>query len=574
MTDLHGPLKEWASGNLATGFREVIRLTTKESPPEEPFQSLYSARELLKTLRTKLDSCPDTLKEHEDYKILLCCLQLELGLNYINSEELGQGEEILEACLGLLNGLPSKVKTASVSMQALNQLGILWGNRDEQQKALECLLKAKAVYESHVALPPPITDSQWLVGEEVGEEEREKKFESHHTLTLFYLAQVYGNLKQPKLSAQYCQTTLSRQLEAGEYDPIEWSLNCATLSQYYVTLEEFAQSRHCLAAASRVLQQFKAAKCSVSASADTGEELPLDSRMAERLRQTEADVSRCWTKYCICLLTRSEENFSSSVTGSATTQRPRHKLFKFDDLNLADIEAAVSSELLKDYEAAKPVFLVCQKHVNTSKAYYSLEEYASEHVMIIQDHSNAYKLLAQFETSHELKCRMHKRRVDMLTALQKELNPQYYLSDLRQLMYETAETLSEMAGLKIVSASHTPTVHAISKINKLVWSAIHTFEQFVVSYHEHGSGALPESIDVDHARPILCSKLNIARLHSKLIGPDPTVQKSHLQSSFEQYKWLVDYCERHKEVAEKVFSVELPLCKEMVELLPYRMTAT
>lgn len=523
---LHPLLKEWVAEHLAVDSREVVRLTTKESksdPPEKPFQSLYAARELLKASRTRLDLCPDVLKEHEDFKILLSCVQLELGLNYINAEELSQGEDILESCLGRLDKLPSKVKTASVSMQALNQLGVLWGNRDEQQKALECLLKAKAVYESHVSLPPPITDSQWLVGEDTSEEERERVFECNHTLTLFYLAQVYGNLKQSKLSAQYCQTTLSRQLEAEEYDPIEWSLNCATLSQYYVTSENFAQSRHCLAAASRVLQQFKAGTCSSSACATTGEEVPLDSRMEERLRQTEADISRCWTKYCISLLMRSQENLGNM---DGTQERPRHKLFRFEELDLADIEASVTNNLVKDYETAKPVFLACQKHISTSKVFYTLEEYASEHVMIVQDHSNAYKLLVHFEVSNELKCRMHKRRVDMLTALQKELNPQYYLAEHRQLMYEVAETQSEMAGLKIVSASDVPTVHAVAKINKLVWGAIHTFEQFAKSFHDPETRALPDSIDLDYLRPILCGKLNVARLYSRLIAPDPATRVS------------------------------------------------
>lgn len=521
---LHPPLKEWVAEHLAVDCREITRLTTTESkndPPREPFRSLYAARKLLSASITKLESCPEELKEHEDFKILYSCIQLELGLNYINSEELNHGETTLESCLLLLDNLPSKVKTASVSTQALNQLGILWGNRDEQQKALECLLKAKAIYESHISLPPPITDSQWLVGEDVSKEDRERVFESNHTLTLFYLAQVYGNLKQPKLSAQYCQTTLSRQLESGEYDAIEWSLNCATLSQYYFSSENYAQSRHCLAAASRVLQQFKESECGFSASAATGEEVPLDSRMAETLKRSEADISRCWMKYCLSLLTTSKENLENA---ESRPERQRHKLYKFEDLDLTGIEDNVTSTLIEDYEAAKSVFLVCQKHIKISKEFYTLEEYASEHVMIVHDHSNLYKLLAHFESTSELKCRMHKRRVDMLTALQAELNPQYYLDEHRQIMIEVAETLTEMAGLKIVAASDSPTVHAVAKINKLVWNAIHTFELFVKSYYHSGTGALPDSIDVDYLRPILCAKLNVARLYSKLIAPDPQTQ--------------------------------------------------
>lgn len=519
---LHPPLKEWVLVHVSGNFKEVLRLTMKESksdPPEDPFRSLYAARELLVSLMARFDDClEEHLRTHEDFKVLLSNIQLELGLNYINTEELSRGEQLLETCLGQLDGLPSKVKTAAVSIQALNQLGILWGNRDEQQKALECLLKSKAVYESHVALPPPITDSQWLVCEEVDESEREKAFESHHTMTLFYLAQVYGNLKQPRLSAQYCQTTLSRQLEAGEYDAIEWSLNCATLSQFHMSSGNFAQSRHCLAAASEIFHQHKAEKCASSTSATTGEaEGPPDSRLDERMNQTEADISRCWTKYCISLLSTEEEE-------GPEQSKPKLKLFKFDSLDVSDIEFSIPCDLIKSYEEAKPAFLACQKHIEISKQYYTLENYASEHVLIVQDHSNAYKLLAHFATAHEIKCRMHKRRTDMLMALQQELNPQYYLGEHRQIMYEVAETQNEMAGLKIISASDAPTPHAVGKINKLLQSAIHYFEQFIASFHDPGTRKLPDCIDQDYLRSILYGKLNIARLYSKLISPDPNIQ--------------------------------------------------
>ena len=37
--------------------------------------------------------------------------------------------------------------------------------------------------------------------------------------------------------------------------------------------------------------------------------------------------------------------------------------------------------------------------------------------------------------------------------------------------------------------------------------------------------------------------------------------------------WLVDYCDAHGEDAEKAFAQELPMCKEMVELLPLKIAA-
>lgn len=50
------------------------------------------------------------------------------------------------------------------------------------------------------------------------------------------------------------------------------------------------------------------------------------------------------------------------------------------------------------------------------------------------------------------------------------------------------------------------------------------------------------------------------------------LQKSHLQYALDNYLWLVDYCDRHRDDAEKAFAQELPMCKEMVELLPLKIS--
>ncbi len=70
-------------------------------------------------MRAKLDACP--LKELEDFTILSSFVGLEMGLNFINTEEISSGVEMFEGCIRLVEGLPSKVKTASVL--AYNQLG-------------------------------------------------------------------------------------------------------------------------------------------------------------------------------------------------------------------------------------------------------------------------------------------------------------------------------------------------------------------------------------------------------------------------------------------------------------------
>ena len=77
-------------------------------------------------------------------------------------------------------------------------------------------------------------------------EERESRFENLHTHTLYYISQVYKNLGEDKKSSIYCHNTLRRQLLTKLYDPVDWAVNCATLSQYHLARENYKCARHCL----------------------------------------------------------------------------------------------------------------------------------------------------------------------------------------------------------------------------------------------------------------------------------------------------------------------------------------
>ncbi len=76
--------------------------------------------------------------------------------------------------------------------------------------------------------------------------DNDSNFESLHTHTLYYLTQAYQNIGQSNKSAEYGHKTLQRQLSSKLYDPVDWAVTCATLSQYYLTQEDYMRARHCL----------------------------------------------------------------------------------------------------------------------------------------------------------------------------------------------------------------------------------------------------------------------------------------------------------------------------------------
>lgn len=153
-----------------------------------------------------------------------------------------------------------------------------------------------------------------------------------------------------------------------------------------------------------------------------------------------------------------------------------------------------------------------------------------------------------------------------LAAYFTDLNSQYYLMIRRQLMFEIAETYNEMADLKLSRANrHGDTQsfdnHTIKKINHLCsssakWVLICVREEDAFLFHVliqprlllsryfqmfldslcSPEGKFPERLEEDVLRPALAAKFRVARLHTLMICPVPSVQLENLNKSLENYK--------------------------------------
>lgn len=62
-----------------------------------------------------------------------------------------------------------------------------------------------------------------------------------------------------------------------------------------------------------------------------------------------------------------------------------------------------------------------------ARKFYTFDGWCTDYVELTQDYSKLFKMLSLFEFEPEKRSKMHKRRVDMLEELSKELNPQFYL---------------------------------------------------------------------------------------------------------------------------------------------------
>jgi len=604
-------------------------IESKNDPDNEPFKSKYAAREIWTDLLSAIgeDKCTDNPSNNK-WIVLSANLQFKLGVNYIECEELSTGEEHLDKCKKQLEPLQMSKEACSLYIDSLVQLGCLWCQRRQFQSALDYLKQAESLYKKYmheVGGSPHCSDEIFRLNAfEDGEltQTRHDKFEDVYTHTLYYLAQVYSKLDEPRLGAEFCHLTLQRQLSSSKHDALDWSLNAATLAQYYITDSNFHMARHCMASASVKMQEVEV-PTDIPPPSDEETQAEMDRR--EKIPRAHADLARCWTKYGLALLEHSWEQLVESLTdedgaainevadhnsdkssaanhnedtqepdtessdaggegADAVSEKEESKSNSYFKLELTSYEDYITDKNLLDFEQARGVFLAVQKWINESKEFYLLDGQCSDHVEIIQDHSKLFKLLANFDPDFERQCKMHKRRADMLEGILKELSTQFYMMVCRQLMFELAETYSGMVDLKLAIVESQgirggsrggTSPHAAGKINQLTDKSIKKFEEYISTLRvpdktKDGKKSLPTKFASDDERPALIAHFCTGRLYSKFINSDKGKRLENMDNSLQYYSFLVNYVKLNPD-AEKCVKSEYEVCAELVELLPLKI---
>lgn len=574
--------------------RKLLDEHSKLDPENEPYKSKYSAGDMLKEMQIILVKLLDDNITENDRNIvtaMLAVIWLNMGIISVDTEELAAGEEQLTNCVDLLADRELRPEAILATLSALNQLGILWAQRDKPKISQKFLEKAEKVYKEFTALDKgtdskPILMAALFNLNEEEDTDAEEIVERLHTLTLYYLAQIYGTLKDHLKSAVYCHMTLKRQLNHEDLDCIDWALNAATLSQYFMEKGGFRQAKHHLAAASYILQKYEDELNNLG---DTEEEVV--AAKWETFRHRSADIARCWAKYGILLLSTSKERLMHhaddetsqmcseiskmqlDATSEVTEECIESLRFTKIEKEIETISNQLTDKYALDFNDARIIFLNAQQWLDEAKKYYTLENHASDHVQVIQDVSQLFKFLSFFEEDEDRQSKMHKRRIDALEKIVDELNPQYYQTVCRQLWIELGEIYSDILDIKLErlqASNDRPTPHALTKINSLARSSIKNFQSFLDSLIDPATHNLPDRFSEDVVRPALFAYFLLGRLYYKIITPDKHAQLENLRNSLNAYKSLIGYCEKDPKAAE-LMSVELSVCKDFVSLLPLKI---
>lgn len=603
-------LLKFLNENASELYFKALKLMTidsKSDPVTTPYYSHYKARDILKELLYKLNfitgekveeknvqtiedtnlekketnlenDIDNSSEDKQQLKRLTAVIILRLGINLTETEELAEGGEELEKCRLMLEAEDDVSATSGIKQEVLNLLGLLSSGRGDMEASLKYLEAAEQLHENFKNGPSPWSTDDFFRTESynlqhsIDNQTRTNLFEEYFTHTLYFLAQVYGKMGRNTDSASYCKNTLARQLDHHCYEVRDWSMNAATLSQYYTSIGDFRMARHCLAAAETILKE--EGDCpnnlSVVVSKDDSQE-EVDDK--EKLSRLWADLFRCWLKYCIALLDFSRERAYASLDGlSKQTEGLSVGEEALFNLMVTACENQVRVDKVLVFEEAREVFLKGQGWLNRAKEFYQLDGHCTDHVELLKDHSRLFTVLAFFEADLSRQCKMHKRRIDLLTNVLNQLNSQFYLALCCQLCFEVGEVYSSMLDNKLaITESQPPQTpyQAAQKINSLAMKSIEFFERYL-KYLRNPQSKLPEKLEEGDERPVMLAHFYIARMYSKLITGDKEKQLLYITTSCNNYSYLVDYCKKHPSAAEKV-KEERSACEEIISLLPAKM---
>lgn len=568
-------------------YQEVQKLLWERKAkcdPNKLYEKKVKAVEILMEILEALTHCKETL-----CTVAAAITHLNIGILQADLEDTGLAMEYFRKCIDLLGESKLTPEGVLPAISANNQLGLIYAQRGLYEEAKDILKQAEGLYikfTEDVRLDPVHMVTIMGIEEIEGDLCAKGILEKLHTLTLYYLAQVCRELDDKCSFALYCHRTLSKQLSQNkitqDLDYIDWALNAATISQYFIEQDKFPQARHHLAAASYILDKYLEI-LKAKGTRETSESIAAEY---ENYDHRSASVARCWAKYGIALLGASKERLLKKAEQEDQDSKPaKEEAYKYpqneimEDPRFVDLEPeleSITNEItdmyLLDFNDARPVFLNVRKWLDKAKEYYTFENHASDYAWIAQDLSQAYKYLAFFEDNEDRQARMHKRRIDILEEVIEGICPRFYRVICREIWIELAETYSEILDLKmdrLQASNEKPTAQVVAKIERLARNSIKHYQSYLKSLEVSKSESGIESFSDDLLYPALYTYFHVGRLYNKIITSDVQQKIENMQNSIDAYSYVVNYYDNHPEKQEKLEKCEfIKLSKEFVTLLP------
>lgn len=342
-------------------------------------------------------------------------------------------------------------------------------------------------------------------------------------------------------AAQICLQLLKRWLHVQDASKLKVAVHLANLSQYFSGKKNFAMAAHLIKSAFYVLDQFK----NDNTSADE-----------QDLQQSEASIRLIAVKYSIRLLEFSQENQSIDVSNTFQDDDQFQECSLFSNEQLANSNELYGiqklfSNVIFTFEQARDLFKIGNSFINYCERFYSLDERCSDYVELEQDRATLYSLLAKYETDLGRKCKMLKKRVDLLEKVLNELNPIHYLNHVRKLNFELGEAYFDLLQIKEKQKQSNPSETA-TKLNRLCSKVIEKMHSFVQSFYEANTKRLPSRLDDSVVSSVMTAYSMIGKLHERMHSDDHQQNVNNIQTLLCAMQQVLDYAQRNPDQADLI----------------------
>lgn len=371
--------------------------------------------------------------------------------------------------------------------------------------------------------------------------------EGCYTTVVFLLSQVYGQKGDGLHAAKYCHITMARQLKTRqEFSRREWAKNAIMLSVFYDSMRDFGKAIYCLHAGEKVMPTEPASE------------------------ETRGVV--CWGfgRHYLNQL----EHYANVLQGQEALvdqglSRADEWWVDFDILSTPP----QATKHVSNFDEARDIFREGQRWLQEAMTYYVMDGSCTDHIKLQQDLANLYKALIPFEGDVERRVAMHGRRIQFFEKVVTELNPQAYLTLIRQLLFDCGDVTTDVVELRLAQrkAEGQSMGKPLSdkKFNEVCHKALDFFEKFCDTFKDRKTQTIPDVIDEDNRVAFFRCLMRMAHVQSRCAAKSPQEEYENLSATIRAYERAVTFASKNKlDASGSEVLNEYQLAKEMVTLLP------
>lgn len=475
--------------------------------------------------------------KYQDLKWKLANVLYRSGVLNYEAEEVIYAEKALSASLRLLD--PSLDEPLVLQLiDTYNYLTMIHFQHEDFEKAEQSSTSAETLYANYL---------KTLAG---SDKIPSRKLEKLYTMTVFYLAQVYGRMENTAKSAFYCQLTLLRHFASGDYDPQELAPFCLQIATYYQTESRWYQALYVIGAAATLAKTLPNAK------------------------QLEAEIALFMAKFYADYIASQHDR--SPYLPTIAEEVTEFKGLVLDASFVRPSLAPLATDLQVDSWLSDG-----SAWFDKALSYFVLDGFTTEHVDILLERDTMLSIGGELFSDKKRKKSLLRRRLATLEPLLTTLSPNHFFTLIQQLLFtigEICERLVDLSSLPFTDGLSSTDSQAtclvknyeekVKKLNKVVVTGVQYFQRFLDTILPEGR--LPPSLDDGVVESFFRAHLSLAKLHQRFRSSNRKVLAMMTRKAASYYQLIDSLGRAYK---PPMLSREIAMCKELHQLLSLKADA-